>query len=576
MIGIYCRKSKKVIEGKDLSIPTQKEEGVKFAASLGMNYKFFVDEGLSGTLDEIEDRPDFAELLIAIKKNEITVVYAIDQSRIERNPGIWNQFVYIMLNKSCKYYPSGQFFDLNVPENILISTILSANNQFFAALTSRKVKLAIAKNAKDGKTHGLTPYGYKKDEQGYYEINIEEAKTVKRIFELSLGGSGAYIIAKILNQDGIPTKFNSFKGDIKRKDEYTKKVTLFSKKDVIWRGNVIHDMIKNPVYKGKRRWNKQEFQTPAIIDEELWDAVNKNLPLNKKNVGRREEYQYLLNGIIYCADCGNEFRGKKRLKGNDNSYKCKGRVSSNLTCSTSRGISIPKLETFIIQHLFINKQLKKHLLSIPVNSEEIDSLRVKQNKIQGQLVKLNNKISMIYERLYDDFFKDDPKIKIDYSEAQKQKSILEDSLTVVEKRIFEREDNNTKKRIKNMIGKYSIDSDFDSTKKLVHSLIERITISHTKEKKSGFFIVQIKYTGFEEHSIFTTNWEALKWNWMNHYVSKPRTKKELKEDRELQEYLNKKKGLEIEISKDFKGFPTTVTSEHQIIQLKRDELIDFS
>ncbi len=68
---------------------------------------------------------------------------------------------------------------------------------------------------------------------------------------------------------------------------------------------------------GIRKCNGGENETkvPAIIDEATWDRVNKNLEENKKNPGKRDEYHYLLNGLVFCGICGKEYRGKKRLKG---------------------------------------------------------------------------------------------------------------------------------------------------------------------------------------------------------------------------------------------------------------------
>ena len=84
MIAIYCRISGKKEEGKDTSIQTQKDEGVKFATHKGMPYRFYVDEGISGTKDEIEDRPEFAKMLADVVSKEITIVYCFDQSRLEK------------------------------------------------------------------------------------------------------------------------------------------------------------------------------------------------------------------------------------------------------------------------------------------------------------------------------------------------------------------------------------------------------------------------------------------------------------------------------------------------------------
>ena len=107
MIGIYCRISKQKEEGRDVSIPVQMDHGIEFAKSKGMEFRVFVDEGISGANDSIAERPDFTLMLEAIEKEEITIVYCYDQSRIERNNKIWNIFLSLMLDKKCEYYPGG-------------------------------------------------------------------------------------------------------------------------------------------------------------------------------------------------------------------------------------------------------------------------------------------------------------------------------------------------------------------------------------------------------------------------------------------------------------------------------------
>ena len=62
MLAIYCRTSKSKEEGTDYSIETQQQGGVKLASQLGIEYKFYIDEGMSGTL-AIEDRPSLTDLV---------------------------------------------------------------------------------------------------------------------------------------------------------------------------------------------------------------------------------------------------------------------------------------------------------------------------------------------------------------------------------------------------------------------------------------------------------------------------------------------------------------------------------
>lgn len=569
MIGIYCRISKQKDVGKDVSIPVQKNQGIEFAKSLGMNYKIYVDEGISGGGDDISKRPEFALMLNAIKKQEISIVYCYDQSRIERNNRTWNMFLALMLERQCKYYPGGKFLDLDVPENKFFTGMISLANELYAALTGIKVKAAIAENARKGKTHGLAAYGYEKGEDGHFKLNEAESEVVRRIFKMSLDGLGTYSIAKILNSENIPTKFNQFDGEIKRKDKYTKALTSYSKTDVKWRGNVIHDIIKNTIYKGIRKWNDENVPIPAIFDEDYWQQVNDNLENNKKKVGKREEYQYLLNGIIFCEHCGHEYRGKKRLKGNDNAYKCKGKSKHGITCE-SRGISLPKIETFIIHHLFISKELEKFLTGLSEEKGELDNLKAKLNKLRKEYERNLLIEKKAYDLLFDPDFAEDSTFKDRLKAIKTKINEQVKSIDLIENKLIAEKSSSRVSRVKNVIGEYKLTSDFTTTKRLIHSLIKTIKIRHeiNYELKKGYFYVTIEYRGFDEVSLFMTDWQALKWYWLSHYRARASGDEELSDDKELFKFLTKS-----DAPADFSGF--TTLGSGLIIELNKKELITF-
>jgi DNA invertase Pin-like site-specific DNA recombinase len=574
MIAIYCRISGRKEDGKDTSIQTQKEKGIKFANSLGLKYRIFVDEGISGAKDEIEERPQFSEMLKAIANKEFTIVWCFDQSRLERNPRIWLSFQYLMKKTSCKFYPAGVYMNIEDPLTKLVSGVVSLTNQMFASVTGQKVKLAFNARALQGKTHGMVAYGYETDEKGFYAINGNEAKIVKGIYESSFAGNGCYTIAKMLNKEGVPTKYNNLSGTLKRKDKYTHSVRTFNKEDVIWRGNVIHDMIVNPIYKGCRKWNDEIIRIPAIIEEELWEKVNKNLQVNKKHAGKRDEYQYLLNGLIYCANCGSEYRGKINKAAKDSVYRCKGKFSLTSKCSVNKGINIAKIETFIITHLFLNKELEQHLLALPPNPEEPNQLKKNLEKVQSQISGVERRISNLRNALMDKELSDDKDLIQEYKLAKSKRVSLSAEADLLQNQIFESENEFSKKRLKNSIGEYKLTSNFDTTKKLIHSLIERINIKYIRKEKGGYFIIEIKYRGFVENSIFMTDLKAMEWTWLNHYRSGAITKNDLKDDTEAMKYLMNKQGVNLTLN-NFTGFETAEVGLGNI-NLKSDELISFN
>ena len=101
MLGIYCRTSKARKEKYTISI--QKEKGIKCAIALGFPYRIYVDDGISGTLDETA-RGGLSDLFQDMKSGALTAVYCIDQSRIERDTQTWLFFVSLIINYKITFF----------------------------------------------------------------------------------------------------------------------------------------------------------------------------------------------------------------------------------------------------------------------------------------------------------------------------------------------------------------------------------------------------------------------------------------------------------------------------------------
>ncbi len=595
MIGIYTRISGNKEDGKDTSIEIQSELGIAFAKRISLPYKLYSDIGISGAKDEIEDRPEFALLLADIKKDIITGVWVLEQARLERSPSVWQLFQLIAIDKKIKYYPNSVETDLSDPMIQFSTGILSLVNRLYSQLTRQKVNYTFDKRASEGFTHGITPFGYNKGADGKFEINQEEADVVRKIFALSLEGNGTYTIAKLLNKEGIKTKYNKVKPPkkaIKRKDSYTGVITIHDKNKILWRGNVIYDMLRNTTYKGTRTWNKPkrisgkekainksktviQVEVPPIISVELWDNVNRNLVKNKKNAGRRSEFKYLLNGLISCGCCGKEYRGKKRISNKDSAYKC---VAIG-NCKDSRGISIIRFENFIINHLFLNKNLKELIADLPINEEHGVVLKQQLTKSEQELdkkVRLKNRYLDWQE---DEIASNDSDLLKKFNEVTRDIENLKLKIDTLKQQIIESDIGKVK--FDKAISEYKLTTGFDDTKRLIHSLVERIKVNHKKLERGGVYFIEIKYKGFEEASLFTTDWFSVNWDWISHNRSKATTSEQLAEDIEDLKALYKFKGIELtanELKAEIEGFEgfESVSGMYETISLDKENLVTFN
>src|ERR1035437_3865066 len=115
-LGIYCRISR-AKDGNDLSIPDQKQKGIKKAKELGLPFDLYVDEGKSGASDKIEDRPEFERFIADVMNGKLSAVYAYDQSRFERNPKVRFAINEIFKKNNVDYYTElDGMVDLNDPQ----------------------------------------------------------------------------------------------------------------------------------------------------------------------------------------------------------------------------------------------------------------------------------------------------------------------------------------------------------------------------------------------------------------------------------------------------------------------------
>ncbi|MFM1753794.1 MAG: hypothetical protein RLZZ236_733 [Bacteroidota bacterium] len=548
MLGIYCRTSK--FREDKYTLETQKAVGIKCANDLKLDYFIYVDDGISGTKDEF-DRDGLALLFSDMKKNKITAVHCIDQSRIEREKDIWEVFVILCLSKDIKYYTNGTFYNLEDPVLRMASNMTSIFNNYYTQLTSIKVKDANARKAAQGKTHGLKPYGLKKGDNNMFEIDETEANYVRLMFQMSLEGIGSYRIANYLNDQNVPTKYSGNfknKGAIKRKNTFTGEIVKFNKSAVKWRGNVIADILKNPIYKGDRIWRVHKDKIdlidgkkvkskiisetiigkiPAIISEELWNSVQANLKINKKeSVGKKAQYHYLLNGLVFCERCGNSYWGKKRLKGNDNAYKCLSKKYPNAKCN-NRGLSLPRLETFILNYLQRKPLSSKIIKDLPVPHTLFDQYIGQKEKKVVELKKISVSIKNLASKLDNANVIDEVLEKLD-SMQKKRQSIIDD-ISILEKNIANEEQLNPnsslikegRKRL-SMITK--INAEFSEISKAVKNLVDWISIEYVNQSKPAFFLIRIKLKGLPYIDQYKADFHLKEFNQLGYYVSKLNSK----------------------------------------------------
>jgi site-specific DNA recombinase len=392
---IFCRTS---TPGQ----PTERQHRELQSAAARMNYKVkkVFEEQVSGTL-QIEQRSEFAKMLeyVKDKKNNISKILVHELSRLGRHVRIIKNTIEDLSDLGISVYIMNmgiETLDSNGKRNFAANLIIDVLNNLAAQEREtiiERSRSGLRNSARNGRAGGgpIQAMGYKKDVNKNLIIDEKEADIVRQIFDLSLAGHGTRVIANILNQRKIPTKYNKKIG----KTIKYKLLNLGKEKkreDVIWVGNTVLNILKNPIYCGCRRFKNEFFDSPVIIQKDKWDQVQVQLRNNYQEHSRNTRHNYILKKKITCGLCGHYYCGRKRRSLRDNYYMCSTKLIDKNQCK-NKGIGIDTLEN-IVWSILKNNPKPEYFKDI---KEDRTSTNTKLNTLNEEL-KFNEKILIDYAK----------------------------------------------------------------------------------------------------------------------------------------------------------------------------------
>lgn len=305
----------------------------------------FADMAVSGMKDS---RPQYEAMMRQLQTGDADTVVIYDQSRMFRKMTAWFSFRDQLSIMGVSVVAVTQPMigkDLRDPTNFLTEGSMALFNQIWALQTRQKVveKMRfMARNCQH--TGGKPPLGYNVA-NGKLEICEEEAEVVRRIFDEYVRGSSYKAIINKLNADGYKTKRGQPFG-----------------------ANSLHDLLHNEKYIGTLVYGKAvtredgtrnghpqdnpdviriEDAIPAIIDKDVFYAVQKRMAANKRLQGGRPatSRSYPLRSKVFCGDCKMAMTiGTSR--GTYHYYRCNAKKRTH-ECK-SRPISASLLEQTVI------------------------------------------------------------------------------------------------------------------------------------------------------------------------------------------------------------------------------------
>ncbi|WP_136467788.1 recombinase family protein [Flagellimonas onchidii] len=355
MLGIYARISGEKEDDEDRSIDFQIEKGKEMAVELGLSYRTYTDEGVSGTTSP-DEREGLSQLLLDIVSGDITHLYVWHQYRLYRSDEARMKVQTVCRRHKVEIYYDREKFNYDDPTAKLLDSIMSATGQFYVDLTKKHVAGVIEKNFKEGKVHGRMPFGYSKGSERELIPNPETEGIVKSIFEWSANGETAGAIRDRLNRMRIPPYFGGK-----------------------WKKTSVLKVLHNPMYYGQRNFKGSHVPCPALIDRELFERSLATLEQNATTKGVHNPDRFYLNGLIRCNNCGNRYLGMQTKYPH---YMCATKRDDPKKC-TSTNINASFLDDLVWYVMLNNLQdLIERELS---NQNGLDELKERLRNVQDEM-----------------------------------------------------------------------------------------------------------------------------------------------------------------------------------------------
>ena len=323
----YVRLSRDDDRRNYISIENQKLIIKQYAASQNTVIdRWYEDDGVSGYKF---DRPGFHQLMEDLDK-DIDTVFVKDFSRLGRH----NAKVLLLLDefqeRGKRLVVIDDNYDSLSPDDDVIG-IKTWYNEKYVKDTSKKIRRVLGARQKEGTLLTHVPFGYKRNtkDKSIIEIVPEEARQIKRIYELYIQGCGYRKIAAYLTKQHIPTP-----SAIRHERELAEGRLSKRKVAAEWSDNTVKEILDNDFYIGTYRLHKRARATvhgkdrrvpkeeqnifknhhPAVIDKFTFELVQEMKEKRVKTNYHGNHGQWAETNIpnpfgscLFCKDC------KKRL-----------------------------------------------------------------------------------------------------------------------------------------------------------------------------------------------------------------------------------------------------------------------
>ena len=462
-VALYARYSSD--NQKESSITQQFRNCEEFAKhhegwKIARRYK---DEAISGATSE---RDDYQSMLRDAESKQFDVLLVDALSRLSRDQMETEKARRRLIHWGIRLIAVSDGVDTQQEGHEVLSGFKGIMNEQYRAVLRKETRRGLRDKALVGYHTGGRSYGYRhvritdKRKQDCYgepeligvkrEIDEGQARWIRQIFEWYAKGTSPRQIIAELNRLGVPSPGAN----------YHRRCP--SMRYGTWAVSVLHSMLRNPIYVGRKIWNRRQWvrdpdtnrKTPRlrpetewivtehpelrIIQQDLWERVQQRIEAHaqgKWNTKKPASPKYLLSSLLKCAVCESNFVMQSYYQ-----YGCAGHKDRGPTvcCNglrVSRTLAEQKILTGIQQDLFTPEGLDLFIAETTKLLTEQRRRRVpERDRAQRQLIEVEKTIVNIMAAIKAGILTSTTKSELEKAEAERtrlQRTIAETPNTVV-------------------------------------------------------------------------------------------------------------------------------------------------
>lgn len=293
--AIYARISSD--DGTALGVARQVEDCKALATKRGWQVTdTYIDNDVSASNGA--RRPQYEELIEAIKHDKIGALVVWDVDRLTRTPAELETFIGLADAHSIDLASVGGEVDLATPQGRLTARIKGSVARHEVEQSSRRLKRKFLERAEAGKSHGKVAYGYVREPTfddngvlvGYVEqLHPAQAEVIRSSTARLLAGEPLRSVFSELNASGSTAPTGS-----------------------PWSGTTLRQVLLRERNAGRRVHQGQVIgkgDWPAILADDTFDRLVAMLRDPRRRTNSGSEVVHLLSGIALCGRCGERLRG---------------------------------------------------------------------------------------------------------------------------------------------------------------------------------------------------------------------------------------------------------------------------